>query len=52
MTFTNQFTYVCNIDDVQSSDLSPELANQLTNVRAHFIDNNEAVEAEKIHEFV
>lgn len=45
---TRFYEYECYIDDIQNAVINDELKDTITNVRAHFINNNEAIEANLI----
>jgi hypothetical protein len=47
-TFTEQFEYHANIDDVTKGQHEGKPSDDLTNVRMHFIQDNEAIEATEV----
>lgn len=47
--FSAAYEAECIIDEILGSFVNGEVQNQLTDLRAHFIKNNEAIEAEEIY---
>lgn len=47
-TLRDFYGYECNIDDILKAEINNVAQENITNVRAHFINNNEAVEASEI----
>lgn len=47
-TLTRFYEYECYIDDIQKAVINSVAQDTITNVRAHFIQNNEAIEANLI----
>lgn len=46
--FTGAYKYDCNIDDIVTADVEGVAQDTLSNLRAHFIKDNEAIDASKI----
>lgn len=45
---TNFYEFECNIDDVVKAEVNGVALDTTTNMRAHFIKDNEAIEASQI----